>query len=105
MKILQFIRGFFYGFIARRHFDQCTKCYAWSAKGRDLIFISWIKRDGTGTEDISKKDMRYFDNTKFEVHGLSLTYGTYIACGFNSYVVRIRKFEEEKEQDKLEANK
>jgi hypothetical protein len=32
-------------------------------KGRDLIFISWIKRDGSGTEDVSNKDMSSEDET------------------------------------------
>lgn len=56
--------------------------------GEDLIFISQIKRDGSGTIDVSLQDMSLEADEKFEVCSLSVTYNTYIACGFNSYVVK-----------------
>lgn len=61
-------------------------------RGRDLIFVSWIKRDGTGTEPV-KEDMSYWNDTIFTLNCLSLTEQTYIASEFNSYVVRLRSQE------------
>ena len=85
-KIYSIIRGFF----AKRYVKRCALCGDYQAKGKELNYISWIKRDGSGTEDISKKDMSYFDDTTFNINGLSLTNGTYIASEFNSYVVRFK---------------
>ena len=59
-------------------------------KGKDLIFISRIKKDGSGTEDISGKDMSFEDDELFEINGLSLTQGTYIAARMSVYVVKIK---------------
>ena len=69
-------------------------------KGKDLIFISLIKRDGSGTipvgtqwnekSDHPKTDtVDYMDDDFFELHVLSLTHKTFIAHGFNSWVVKI----------------
>lgn len=69
--------------------------------GKDLDFISWIKRDGSGTimcgsewnssKDCPKvDDMSYLDNELFDVTILSLSLQTYIASGFNSFVVKIK---------------
>jgi hypothetical protein len=71
-------------------------------KGKDLIFISWIKRDGSGTVPIGTKwdkdcdfpktdDMSYEDEHYFEINVLSLSQKTYIATGFNSFVVKIKE--------------
>lgn len=70
-------------------------------KGKQLEFISFIKRDGTGTVMVGTEwnknknypkvdDMSYLDNEIFEVNCLSLSNKTFIASGFNSFVVRIR---------------
>ena len=70
-------------------------------KGTQLEFISFIKRDGTGVimvgtewdknKDYPKvDDMSYLDEDIFEVNCLSLSNKTFIASGFNSFVVRIR---------------
>lgn len=56
--------------------------------GSELDFISWIKRDGSGTEPV--EDARYLANERFKVHCLSLTNKTYIAHGFNSFVVKLK---------------
>lgn len=69
--------------------------------GKDLDFISWIKRDGSGvimcgTELDSSKDypkvddMSYLDRGIFDVRILSLSSRTFIASGFNSFVVKIK---------------
>lgn len=71
-------------------------------KGKELEFISWIKRDGTGTimigscewnssMDMPKiDDMGYVDDEDFNLTGLSLTEKTFIASGFNSFVVKLK---------------
>lgn len=56
--------------------------------GKDLQFISRILRDGSGTEPT--EDMEFADNDIFKVRCLSISYETYIAIGFNSYVVKIK---------------
>ena len=68
-------------------------------KGRTLEFISFIKRDGSGTikvgtawdkdKDYPKTDdMSYLDDEDFVMICLSLSEKTYIASGFNSWVVK-----------------
>jgi hypothetical protein len=59
-------------------------------KGKDLIFISWIKRDGSGTKMVKKRLIELMQEDDFKVNCLSLTEKTYIACGFNSFVVRLK---------------
>ena len=59
--------------------------------GKELIFISWIKRDGSGTEKISKKHLNILQEDEFDLTCLSLTEKTYIASGFNSFVVKLKK--------------
>lgn len=63
------------------------------AKGKDLIFISWILRDGSGVEKIESQDqVSHWMETEFELNGLSITKGTFIASEFNSYVVKKKVF-------------
>lgn len=70
-------------------------------KGKELIFISFIKRDGSGTipvgtewdtnKDYPKTDsVSYLDDEFFYIHCLSLSNETYIAHGFNSWVVKLK---------------
>ena len=70
-------------------------------KGKQLDFISFIKRDGSGTIIVGTEwdknknypkvdDMGYLDDEIFEVNCLSLSNKTFIASGFNSFVVRIK---------------
>jgi hypothetical protein len=56
--------------------------------GEELLFISRIKRDGSGVEDCSGLNMHNLADTKFEINSLSITEGTFIATEFNAYVVR-----------------
>lgn len=62
----------------------------------ELIFISRIKRDGSGTAKVFKKDVKHLTTNKFamkdeyEINCLSISEGTYIASGFNSYVVKLK---------------
>lgn len=70
--------------------SRCASCHRMKAKGSELIFVSCIKRDGSGTSDVSKEDMKHLNDTVFHLNSLSITNKTYIACEFNSYVVRLR---------------
>lgn len=66
-------------------------------KPNELIFISRIKRDGSGTRKVFKKDIKHLTTNKFakeeeyEMNRLSISEGTYIASGFNSYVVKLKE--------------
>jgi len=66
-------------------------------KAKDLIFISRIKRDGSGIDPISDEFLELLENNhvaynkEYEIRHLSLTEGTYLAIGFNSYVVKLRE--------------
>lgn len=58
--------------------------------GKELEFISWIKRDGSGTKMVKKKLIELMQEDTFRVNCLSLTEKTFIASGFNSFVVRLK---------------
>jgi hypothetical protein len=59
------------------------------ATGKELIFISRINRDGKGVTDVSNERLAVYDNVVFVLNSLSVTNKTYIACEFNSFVVRL----------------
>jgi hypothetical protein len=65
-------------------------------KAKDLIFISQIKRDGSGTMPVSEdyikamNENKFMKDEEFKVRRLSLTYDTFIAMGFNSFVVKLK---------------
>ncbi len=62
----------------------------------ELIFISQINRDGSGTTPLSenlKKSMvenPLSAKEKYKLIQLSMTEGTFIAHGFNAFVVKLR---------------
>ena len=58
--------------------------------GKELEFISWIKRDGSGTKMVKKKLIEIMQEDTFKVNCLSMTEKTFIASGFNSFVVRMK---------------
>jgi len=69
--------------------------------GKELEFISFIKRDGSGTiacgtswDKNSKHpktdDMSYLDEDHFDINAISITHKTYIASGFNTWVVKLK---------------
>jgi hypothetical protein len=66
------------------------------AKAKDLEFISWIKRDGSGTEKVPDEmlenmlNSRFCKDDKFKLNVLSLSNKTFIASGFNSFVVKLK---------------
>ena len=65
-------------------------------KANELIFISRIKRDGSGVKKVFKKDVLHLTTNKFaanddyKISRLSISEGTYIASGFNTYVVKLK---------------
>lgn len=62
-------------------------------KGSDLIFISQIGRTGTYLTPISEISREYIEllqREKFYLRPLSISQMTYIASGFNSWVVKIK---------------
>jgi hypothetical protein len=65
-----------------------------TAKGKDLIFISRIERDGKSVTVVTE-DVKYLDTEVFNLNCLSITNGTYIASAFNSYVVKLSPKEPE----------
>lgn len=66
-------------------------------KAHELEFISQIKRDGSGTIKVSEEYLNAMLNNQFmkddvfKVHCLSISKETYIAIGFNSFVVKLKK--------------
>lgn len=59
--------------------------------GYDLKFISKIKRDGSGTEKLTEEEELLNNSEKFNLTRLSISEDTYIASGFNSFVVKIKQ--------------
>ena len=64
-------------------------------KGKELIFISRINEDGSGIEPVDEEFLRFLNDEKwhrnFKLHSLSISNGTYIAIGMNSFVCKIRE--------------
>lgn len=66
-------------------------------KPTELIFISRIKRDGSGTKKVFKKDIKHLTTnpfakeTLYKITCLSISEGTYIASEFNSYIVKLKQ--------------
>ena len=65
------------------------------AYARDLVFISQINRDGSGTHPVEESYLKsmlendLMKDDEFTIRCLSLSEKTYIAMGFNSFVVRL----------------
>jgi|GEM_PF-1304522 len=65
-------------------------------KAKELIFISSINRDGCGTQTVSEEAYNELIQNKFsakedyKILRLSMSQNTYLAVGFNSYVVKLR---------------
>lgn len=60
-------------------------------KGSELIFISRIKKDGTGVEPVSKALVDVVYSEEFKLKRLSITEDTYIAFNMSVFVVKIKK--------------
>jgi len=65
-------------------------------KANQLEFVSQINRDGSGTSKVSESYLKeminnpYMKDELFDIHVLSLTMKTFIAIGFNSFVVKLK---------------
>lgn len=59
--------------------------------GADLEFISWIHQDGLGVTSMEGKETWPLEAQDFVLNRLSIREDTYIASGFHSYVVRLKK--------------
>ena len=65
-------------------------------EAKDLVFISRIKRDGTGIIPVGENLKELLasnpvaSNETYKVFCLSKSQNTYIAIGFNSYVVKLK---------------
>lgn len=59
-------------------------------RGSELEFISCIKSDGTGTEPVNSAEIESVQDSVFELNGLSMSAKTFIASGFNSFVVKLK---------------
>jgi hypothetical protein len=61
-------------------------------KAKKLEFVSRIKADGSGTEKVPESLLKndLFLNKKLKITCLSISEGTYIASGFNSFVVKLK---------------
>jgi hypothetical protein len=63
---------------------------------KELEFISWINRDGSGTKKVPKSMLKMMlendlaKDDEFEINTLSMSNKTFIANGFNSFVVRLK---------------
>ncbi len=72
-------------------------------KASELIFISVINRDGSGTKPISESFLEGVKNNplmrdqEYYVHRLSITLDTYIAISMNGYVVKLKENEGKEE--------
>jgi len=65
-------------------------------KPNEMIFISKIKPDGSGTQMVSKRELNMLNKnkcmseTEFNINILSIPEETYIASGFNSYIIKLK---------------
>ena len=58
--------------------------------GRELEFINQINSDGSGVTSVDNKYLEYIKNDRFQLSCLSITEKTWIASGFNSFVVKLK---------------
>lgn len=67
------------------------------AKAHELEFISQIKRDGSGVKKVPESYLRsmlenpLMNGEVYNLTPLSLTKETFIAHGFNSFIVKLKK--------------
>lgn len=65
-------------------------------KAHELEFVSQINRDGSGTTKVKESYLKamvenpLMKDFEFELHCLSHSYQTFIAIGFNSFVVKLK---------------
>ncbi len=90
MKLLKKIFGTKHSISEHADVERCASCGRMKIKGSQLEFISRIERDGFGITPIIGS-IDHLNDTIFTLNCLSGTKETYIACEFNSYVVKFKK--------------
>jgi len=66
------------------------------ALAKELEFISQIKRDGSGVQEIPENYLRQMlenplmNKENFKIHCLSVNEQTFLALGFNSFIVKLK---------------
>lgn len=63
-------------------------------QGKELQFISIIKRDGSGTIPVEGSHNKFLSEETFTLTPLSISHQTYIAHNFNAYVVKLNPVHE-----------
>lgn len=58
-------------------------------KGSELTFLKRITGDGEALVDLQTEDCPWYDDN-YKLTPLSISRGTYIAHGFNSYIVKLK---------------
>jgi hypothetical protein len=67
------------------------------ATAHELEFISQIKRDGSGTMKVPEsylkalKENPLMRDENYKIHCLSVNNQTFLALGFNSFIVKLKK--------------
>lgn len=60
--------------------------------GSELLFISRIKKDGSGVDPINNLEdlVKMSQGTLFELRPLSITHETYVASEMSTFVVKLK---------------
>jgi hypothetical protein len=76
--------------------NEIIKNKTMTRKAHELVFVSQIERDGSGTKPVKEsyiKDMLenpLMKDNDFKINVLSLSEETYIAFNFNAFVVKLK---------------
>jgi len=65
-------------------------------KGSKLNFISRIDRHGLRTHKVPEVELPTLNKEVFKINSLSVSNETFIASGFNSYVVKLKPKKQKK---------
>lgn len=62
--------------------------------GSELIFISRIKKDGSGTTPVKEGELKYLEENEYanpyKLQCLSISAGTFLASNGGTYVVKLK---------------
>ena len=60
-------------------------------KGHELIFLKRIDKYGDSSPKPAHEDNRHYNDDNFQITCLSISEGTYIAHGFSTWIVKLKK--------------
>lgn len=60
-------------------------------KGHELIFLKRIDKYGDSSPKPAHEDNRHYSDDNFQITCLSISEGTYIAHGFSTFIVKLKK--------------